>query len=361
MATPLPPRTSLDDAIVDLIEVFARNPEGAAAAAEVAARIVPEQLEIFVGGFEEKIRLGEGRARQLFGRFGAAIDPLLAGVESGSFVDVLAGVLQALAALLEPLRSDKLTPFIRELADLLKHDLGLSAQTLRDLATTLATTLIAELQREFIQGGASRSALARYEFGSVLAGFKSLLDEEQIELPRLDVELVVDAVMRLWARARIDALLNWIGELLAHRDDLLAPLAALIEARVALKVELRVGGAERSLRRGAPAANPPRSAAVRPRTPARSRAAPRASPRDSTTTEPVGPIPGHDRSRLPGTPAGWRRARCATAPMTASRCRASRTPSWWASATSTCRRQRWKNWPSTPPGRCRRSRRCAFT
>ena len=79
--------------------------------------------------------------------------------------------------------------------------------------------------------------------------------------------------MRLWARARIDALLNWIGELLAHRDDLLAPLAALIEARVALKVELRVGGAERSLRRGAPAANPPRSAAVRPRTPARSRAA----------------------------------------------------------------------------------------
>ena len=280
VATPLPPRTSLDDAIVDLIEVFARNPEGAAAAAEVAARIVPEQLEIFVGGFEEKIRLGEGRARQLFGRFS---DPLLAGVESGSFVDVLAGVLQALAALLEPLRSDKLTPFIRELADLLKHDLDLSAQTLRDLATTLATTLIAELQREFIQGGASRSALARYEFGSVLAGFKSLLDEEQIELPRLDVELVVDAVMRLWARARIDALLNWIGELLAHRDDLLAPLAALIEARVALKVELRVGGAERSLRRGAPAANPPRSAAVRPRTPARSRAAPRASPSTPNT------------------------------------------------------------------------------
>ena len=38
VATPLPPRTSLDDAIVDLIEVFARNPEGAAAAAEVAAR-----------------------------------------------------------------------------------------------------------------------------------------------------------------------------------------------------------------------------------------------------------------------------------------------------------------------------------
>lgn len=309
VATPLPPQTSLDDAIVDLIEVFARNPEGAAAAAEVAARIVPEQLEIFVRGFEEKIRLGEGRARQLFRPFGAALDPLLAGVNSGRFVDVLAGVLQALAALLEQLRSDKLTPFIRELAEVLKHDLGLSAQTLRDLATTLATTLIAELQREFIQGGASRSAVARYEFGAVLAGFKSLLDEEQIELPGLGVEAVVDAVMRLWARGRIDALLNWIGELLAHRDDLLAPLAAVIEARVALKVEVRVGGGERSLRRGAPAAGPPR-AAVRPRTSTRSRAAPRdgtdtarsrAAPRDSSTTAPLGPIPGHD----PAQPIAW--------------------------------------------------------
>ena len=298
VAQPLPHRVDLNDLVVDFIEVFARNPEGAGAAAAAFARVVPQQLEIFVRGFDEKLRLSEGRIRQLFRPYAAVVQPLLDAIEQDRFVDILAGVLQMLEKLLEQLDSTRVAALVRGLALIVERDLGISKQTLRDLLTTLTTQIVADLQRDVIQGQSTRDAMARYEFGAVLAGFKSLFDEEEIELPEFGVELLVQAIGRLWAKGRIDRLLAWLRELLAHREELLAPLAAVIEARVSLKVQVNVGPQSGPVGPGVP--RPRQALREGPRERA-ARSGPPASPAAAEAGPASAPTPGND----PSQPIAW--------------------------------------------------------
>jgi hypothetical protein len=240
VATPLPPQVDPTEVIVEFIEAFTRNPEGAAAAAEVFARVAPETLGNFVRGMEEKVRLSDGRIRALFLPFAGGIDAFLAGLGKDNFVDVLKGTLELVAAVLKQMTKARMKAFIRGFADIVTKDLGLSKQTLRDLVTTLATQIIGELKREVIAGEVTRTSIARYEFGAALDGLKSLFDEEEIELPALDVQVLIDAVDLLWDQGRIDRVLAWLLDLIAHADDVLAPLAVAIEARVTLKLQLEV-------------------------------------------------------------------------------------------------------------------------
>ncbi len=240
VATPLPPQVDPVEILVDFIEAFTRNPEGAAAAAEVFVRVAPDVLGDFAHSFQEKIRLSDGRIRQLFRPFGAGLGAFVSGIEKDKVVDVLAGALEAVAAILAQFTKARITAFIRAFADIVTKDLGVSEQTLRDLVTALATRVITELKRDVLNGNTSRTAVARYEFGAAIDGVKSLFDEEEIEVPGLDVDVLIDVVAKLWDQARIDRLLAWIQDLLAHRDDVLAPLAAVIEARLALRAQVSV-------------------------------------------------------------------------------------------------------------------------
>jgi hypothetical protein len=52
--------------------------------------------------------------------------------------------------------------------------------------------------------------------------------------------VLIDVIAKVWDQARIDRLLAWIQDLLAHRDDVLAPLAAVIEARITLRAQVSV-------------------------------------------------------------------------------------------------------------------------
>lgn len=240
VATPLPPQVDPADIVADFVEAITRNPQGAAAAAEVFARAAPETLGNFAQAFEEKIRLSEGKIRQLFGPFGAGIDAFVAGIEKNTVVDVLAGALEMVAAILAQLTKARAVAFIRQFAEIAEKDLGISRETLRSLVTTLATQVIGELKQGVIGGDSSREAIARYEFGAALDGVRSLIDEEEIEVPALHLEVLIDAVGKLWDQGRIDRVLAWLQDLLAHRDDALAPLAAVIEARLTLRAQVSV-------------------------------------------------------------------------------------------------------------------------
>lgn len=240
VALPLPPQVGVDEIVTDFVEAFTRNPIGAQAAADVFMRVAPDTLRDFVSAFEEKVRLSDGKMRQLFRPFGAGLDAFVQGVEKGNVVDVLSGTLEAVAKILEQFTQARISAFLRELFALFEKDLGISRETLRNLVTTLATRIIGELKHDVLNGDMSAEAISRYEFGAVLDGLRSLFDEEEIELPGLELEVLIDVIGKLWARAKIDRLLAWILDLLAHRDDVLVPLAAVIEARLTLRAQLSV-------------------------------------------------------------------------------------------------------------------------
>ena len=239
VATPLPPQVDPSEVIAGFLEAFTRNPEGAAAAAEVFARVAPETLANFVHGMEERVRLSDGKIRALFRPFGAGIDAFTAGLDKGEFVDVLKGGLELVAAVLQQLTKARVQAFVREFADIVTKDLGISKQTLRDLVTTLATQIITELKRDVIAGQVTRTSIARYEFGAALDGLKSLFDEEEIEVPALDLQVILDAIDLLWDQGRIDRIIAWVLELIGHADDVLQPLAVAIQARFTLKLEVQ--------------------------------------------------------------------------------------------------------------------------
>ena len=240
VAVPLSPQVDPVEIVTDFVEAFTRNPAGAQAAAEVFIRVVPDTVREFVGAFEEKVRLSDGKMRSLFRPFGAGLDAFVQAAEKGTVVDVLSGTLEAVSRILEQFTQEKISAFLRELFALVEKDLGVSRETLRTLVTTLATRIIGSLKHDVLNGDTSPEAISRYEFGAVLDGLKSLFDEEEIELPGLELEVLIDVVGRLWARAKIDRLLAWIQELLAHRDDVLVPLAAVIEARLTLRAQLSI-------------------------------------------------------------------------------------------------------------------------
>ena len=240
VAVPLAREVDISEIVADFVQAFTRNPVGAQAAADVFIRVAPEALRDFVHGFEERVRLSDGRMRQLFRPFGAGLDTFVQGVEKGTIVDVLSGALEAVSKVLGELTKAKVTAFVRALFDLARKDLGISDQTLRDLVTTLSTRIITELKRDVLNGVTSAEAISRYEFGAVLDGLKSLFDEEEIKLPGLSVEVLIAVIGNVWDQARIDRLLAWIQDLLLHRDDVLTPLAAVIEARIALRAQVSV-------------------------------------------------------------------------------------------------------------------------
>ena len=149
--------------VTDFVQAFTRNPVGAQAAADVLIRVAPETLRDFVHGFEEKVRLSDGRMRQLFRPFGAGLDTFIQGVEKGTVVDVLSGALEAVSKVLAELTKAKVSAFVRALFDLARKDLGISDQTLRDLVTTLSTRIVTELKRDMLNSVTSAEAISRYE------------------------------------------------------------------------------------------------------------------------------------------------------------------------------------------------------
>ena len=240
VAIPLTPQVDISEIVADFVQAFTRNPVGAQAAADVFLRVAPETLREFVHGFEEKVRLSDGRMRQLFRPFGEGLDAFVQGVEKGTVVDVLSGALEAVSKVLARAHKGAGERVRPRLFDLARKDLGISDQTLRDLVTTLSTRIVTELKRDVLNGVTSAEAVSRYEFGAVLDGLKSLFDEEEIKLPGLEVEVLIDVIGKVWDQARIDRLLAWLQDLLAHRDDVLAPLAAVIEARITLRAQVSV-------------------------------------------------------------------------------------------------------------------------
>jgi hypothetical protein len=215
------------DILVDFIESLLKDPEGGPATLQALIDSGIEVVPAFLVSRQEKSRLAEGRIRQLVRPFNDILQAFLAGVtgDLGASVPV---VLHALRSLLAELRAESLGRFLKEAIHLARHDLDVTPEALTALFRSFIEGAATRLQSRVDGGDLSEEALKRYELGLNLRNLEHLILDE-LEWPDLDLDVMVDSIVKIYKEKGIDTILGKIEKVLEAADALAEPLAILLE------------------------------------------------------------------------------------------------------------------------------------
>ena len=232
-----PASISPSDVLVAFAESLLKDP----AMALPALKLMGEEATKFVidtiAGFQEPMRLGDGKVRALFQPFIEPVNLLVDGL-SGDVASVIPAVLQALLKLLEQLTTDKIVELFGKLLDFVQKDLGISGTKLRNLLTDLTTRMIEALQQRAVNGETSKEAIALYDFGVALDDIQILLDQN-ISFPTLDTQKLLDEIRKIWASFDLDRVIALVRAIAERGEEIVAPLTTIAQAILEIKVSVQ--------------------------------------------------------------------------------------------------------------------------
>lgn len=240
VAIPLAKKIEPAEVLADFLESLTRDPKASAPAVKILLDEAGIALRDFAVSREERLRFADGKIRNLFSPFGAALDTFVAGLK-----DDIAGsapaLLHALSLLIAQLTGAKIAEFLGKFFDIAEKDLGISGEALRGLATGIVTRAVTRMKHGVIHGDTSDAGLALYDFGCSLDGLAQMIGDE-IEVPGLDVEVLLDAIRKHWQQAGIDQRIAQVQQILTLGEDLVAPLTAFAEIVIDVNIRVSVGG-----------------------------------------------------------------------------------------------------------------------
>lgn len=239
VAIPLAKKVEPAEVLLDFLESLTRDPRAAAPAVKILLEEAGIGLRDFVVSREERLRFSDGKIRNLFQPFGAALDTFVAGLKDDIAGSVPA-LLHALSLLIAELTGEKVAGLLGKFFDIVEKDMGIGGEALRGLAGGIVTRSVTRMKYGVVHGDTSNDALALYDFGCSLDGLARLIGDE-IEVPGLDVELLLDAIRKHWQQAGIDKRIAQVQLILTLGEDLVAPLTAFAEIVIDVNVHVSVG------------------------------------------------------------------------------------------------------------------------
>ncbi len=213
--------------IADLVRALARNPQVAQAVGEIVADEFNNQMRAFLVSREERLRFAYGKGRNIFSPFETAIQTLINDLQDDIF-EAIPTILSLAKQISEGLSLDSVKSFINDLWDLAENDLKISGDALRQLVNTLFTGVTARLQQPFNDGDTSDDAIAKYDFGCTVDNLRDFVMDKLV-IPRIDKQLVLSAVTKIWRQYKIDENLQIVSQALAAGEEIITPLSEIAQ------------------------------------------------------------------------------------------------------------------------------------
>ena len=213
--------------IADLIRALARNPQVAQAVGEIVADEFDNQMRSFLVSREERLRFAYGKGRNIFSPFETAIQTLINDLQDDIF-EAIPTILSLAKQMADGLSLNSVKSFVGDLWDLAEDDLEISGDALRQLVNTLFTGVIARLQQPFNDGDSSDDSIAQYDFGCAVDNLRDFVMDELV-IPRIDKQLVLEAVTKIWQQYKIDENLQTVSQALAAGEEIITPLSEIAQ------------------------------------------------------------------------------------------------------------------------------------
>lgn len=213
--------------IADLIRALARNPQVAQAVGDIVADEFNNQMRAFLVSREERLRFAYGKGRNIFSPFETAIQTLINDLQDDIF-EAIPTILSLAKQMADGLSLNGVKSFINDLWDLAENDLEISGDALRQLVNTLFTGVIARLQQPFNDGDSSDDAIAQYDFGCAVDNLRDFVLDELV-IPRIDKQLVLSVITKIWRQYKIDENLQTVSQVLAAGDEIIEPLSEIAQ------------------------------------------------------------------------------------------------------------------------------------
>jgi len=213
--------------IADIISALARNPQVAQAVGEIVADEFNNQMRAFLVSREERLRFAYGKGRNIFSPFETAIQTLINDLQDDIF-EAIPTILSLAKQMADGLSLNGVKSFIGDLWDLAENDLEISGDALRQLVNTLFAGVIARLQQPFNDGDSSDDAIAQYDFGCTVDNLRAFVMDELV-IPRIDKQLVLEAVTKIWQQYKIDENLQTVSQVLAAGEEIITPLSEIAQ------------------------------------------------------------------------------------------------------------------------------------
>src|SRR5579884_152565 len=229
---------SVGDVIIAFAESLLKDPEASVAAVQIMGAEALNSLRDFLSGFEEPMRLADGKVRAVFQPFVGPVNAIIAAFD-GEALTILPNVLQGLMQFLQELTAANIVNFLQGLFDVILTDLGVSGGGLLGVLTTTITHMVEKLQTGVENGDMSDQSVALYDFGTGLDDILALLQKD-IDFPTLDISAVLSEVRAVWANLGIDRIIALIEAILQKGDQLLTPIATIAQAVVDVEVNVKV-------------------------------------------------------------------------------------------------------------------------
>jgi len=230
--------------VADLTRVFIQNPELGQKIGQKILQALIEELRSFLVSREEKARLAFGKMRNLFSPMETKIATLINGLDSDIF-ETIPKIIDIIQSILEGLTLENIKSFISDLWDIAVNDMEISGQTVRTLVSDMFDAVINILRQDYQNGSRSAEAVALLDFSYSVDSLRHfVLDEMQI--PGVEKQLVLNAVDHLWQSNNIDTAINNIKTFFEAGDELIEPLANVAQC-IIQQLQTSVGvGAEAS-------------------------------------------------------------------------------------------------------------------
>lgn len=213
--------------IADLVRALARDPQVAQAVGEIVADEFNNQMRAFLVSREERLRFAYGKGRNIFYPFETAIQTLINDLQDDIF-EAIPIILSLAKQMADGLSLDSVKSFIGDLWDLAENDLKISGDALRQLVNTLFTGVTARLQQPFNDGDTSDDSIAKYDFGCTVDNLRDFVMDELV-IPRIDKQLVLSAVTKIWRQYKIDENLQIVSQALAAGEEIITPLSEIAQ------------------------------------------------------------------------------------------------------------------------------------
>lgn len=213
--------------IADLIRALARNPQVAQAVGDIVADEFNNQMRAFLVSREERLRFAYGKGRNIFSPFETAIQTFINDLQEDIF-EAIPTILSLAKQMVDGLSLNGVKSFIGDLWDLAENDLEISGDALRQLVNTLFAGVIARLQQPFNDGDSGDDAIAQYDFGCTVDNLRAFVMDELV-IPRIDKQLVLEAVTKIWQQYKIDENLQTVSQVLAAGEETIEPLSEIAQ------------------------------------------------------------------------------------------------------------------------------------
>ena len=213
--------------IADLIRALARNPQVAQVIGDVVVDELHNQMRTFLVSREERLRFAYGKGRNIFSPFETAIQTLINDLQDDIF-EAIPTILSLANQMADGLSLNGVKSFIGDLWDLAENDLEISGDALRQLVNNLFAGVIARLQQLFNDGDSGDDAIAQYDFGCTVDNLRAFVMDELV-IPRIDKQLVLEAVTKIWQQYKIDENLQTVSQVLAASEEIIEPLSEIAQ------------------------------------------------------------------------------------------------------------------------------------